>query len=605
MVSVITAAEIRNHGWRTLADALSSLRGLHLTYDRSYAYLGVRGFGRPGDFSSRILLLVNGVTVNDAIYDQASVGGEFPIDMTMVERIEFVPGAGSVMYGGNALLAVVNVVTRSGASVGRKVEVGAGSGRAGSASASIGWRDSAGNDALLAYSGDGRRGRDLRFESYAAVGADPWSRGLDHERNQKLLAQFRRGGFAGTLILQDRIKGLPGGPFGIDLNDPASRVRDRHRQAIFAYDHQVAPELAAHFQGYGMEVLYNGTWMYSGIDQPDGMVARSLGGDASFTFSGLAGHTMLAGVSLRRDLKRRQFNISMDADFPRRSVGVFVQDDVKVNDHLSLSFGLRHDDVRDKAGFRHLSPRFAAILRPRESTVLKLITGAAFRPPNAFETDYVYAGTNAANPDLRAERNHTTELGVIQDLGRQTSVSASLFATKLRDLISIERDSATSLQKHFNRGSVRTRGLELETSTALGRVSLRGSLSFQRTQHESGAAVANTPGQLAKLLIQAPLAEGLRLGWETHYLGRRTTDSGRIAREGIAVGGFAVSHAVLSGDLGRDVGWDLSIGNVFDRQTRHVVGTEFNTNFPGTQVSSMDQMIQDGRNFIAHLRWRY
>jgi hypothetical protein len=44
---------------------------------------------------------------------------------------------------------------------------------------------------------------------------------------------------------------------------------------------------------------------------------------------------------------------------------------------------------------------------------------------------------------------------------------------------------------------------------------------------------------------------------------------------------------------------------VFDRQTRHVVGTEFNTNFPGTQVSSMDQMIQDGRNFIAHLRWRY
>ena len=247
----------------------------------------------------------------------------------------------------------------------------------------------------------------------------------------------------------------------------------------------------------------------------------------------------------------------------------------------------------DKLGEREVEP------------MIKLISGAAFRPPNAFESDYVFTGTNTANPDLDSERNQTTELGVVQELGLHTSFSASLFRTRLRDLISIERDPASNLQKHFNRGKVLARGVELELSTQQGAVSLRGSVSLQQVRHESGAAVANTPAQLAKFLAQAPLGGGLRLGWETQYLGRRTVDSGQIAREGSTVGGFTVSHLVLGGRLGGDLEWDLRVGNVFDRQVRNVVGTEFNTNFPGTQVSPMREMLQDGRNFMAHLRWRY
>jgi len=91
-VSVITRKEIKAFGWRTLSEALASLPGIHTTYDRQYGYLGTRGFGLPGDFNTRVLLTVNGNRMNDVVYDGASFERIFPLDLDLIERIEFIPG---------------------------------------------------------------------------------------------------------------------------------------------------------------------------------------------------------------------------------------------------------------------------------------------------------------------------------------------------------------------------------------------------------------------------------------------------------------------------------------------------------------------------------
>ena len=605
MVKIITAREIRSLGWQTLGEALASLPGLNTSYDRSYTYLGVRGFGRPGDFSSRVLLMIDGQPVNDGIYDQASIGSEFPLDMALIDRIEFVPGAGSVMYGGNALLAVVNVITRSGAGLGRNVGADATQDGGFGVVASAGGRDEAGNDGLVAVSRERRRGRDLYFESYQAPGANAWSRGLDHESNDRFLAQFRRGGFSAALILHERLKGLPGGPFGIDLNDPGSRVRDRRMHLHVGHDLQISAATGVRFQGYAMEVRYNGDWMYSAVSQPDGMLARAFGGEASLTSTAFAGHTLLAGMSLRRDSERRQFNASLASNSPRTSLGIFVQDDIALGDRLTVSAGLRHDQVSSGATYRHLSPRLALILRAGPRTVVKAITGTAFRPPNAYETDYAFAGTNLANPALRSERNRTDELGVVHDYSGHSSLAGAVFRTRIRDLISIERNAATNLQQHHNVGRVTAQGVELELRTRVGEISVRGSASWQTVRHESGAEVANTPAQMFKAVLEAPLPGSLRLGWESRYVGSRTTDSGRIDTTGIRIGGHGVSHATLTGPLGRDGEWQLRLNNVFDRIYGHVVGTEYSNNFPGVQQAAMNQMPQDRRTLGIGLRWAF
>src|ERR1700676_4997298 len=89
-VTIITSEEIQKFGYQTLADILRNVRGFYVTYDRNYSYLGVRGYGPSGDYNSRIAVLIDGHRVNENIFDSAPFGTEFPIDVDLIDRVEFI-----------------------------------------------------------------------------------------------------------------------------------------------------------------------------------------------------------------------------------------------------------------------------------------------------------------------------------------------------------------------------------------------------------------------------------------------------------------------------------------------------------------------------------
>lgn len=126
-VTIITAEEIRRHGYRTLEDALAQVPGLWVSNDRNYGAVGVRGFSRPSDYNNRILLLLDGHPINDGVYGQAQTGTELALNLHILDRIEVVRGPGSALYGDNAMFAVVNLVTRAPSSLsGVAMDVAAG-----------------------------------------------------------------------------------------------------------------------------------------------------------------------------------------------------------------------------------------------------------------------------------------------------------------------------------------------------------------------------------------------------------------------------------------------------------------------------------------------
>ncbi len=123
-VTIIRADEIRQMGYRTLGEVLDGVRGFYVTWDRNYAYVGSRGFNRPGDFNTRLLFMIDGQRLTEDAMGSAEVDRSFPLDLNLVERIEIIRGPGSVLYGTSALFGVINVVTRQGSSA-REGEVAA------------------------------------------------------------------------------------------------------------------------------------------------------------------------------------------------------------------------------------------------------------------------------------------------------------------------------------------------------------------------------------------------------------------------------------------------------------------------------------------------
>ncbi len=162
-ITIITADEIREFGYRTLADILQSVRGFNVVYDRNYSYVGVRGFLEPGDYNARILFLLDGHRLNDNVYDSAPVGTEFPVDVSLIDHVEIIRGASSSVYGTGALLAVINVVTKRGRDLDSlKVSGAAGTLRTYKGTATYGARFNNGVEMLIS-------GTDYRSHGYSSL----------------------------------------------------------------------------------------------------------------------------------------------------------------------------------------------------------------------------------------------------------------------------------------------------------------------------------------------------------------------------------------------------------------------------------------------------
>lgn len=168
-VSIVTAADIRHYGYRTLADILGSVRGLFVTYDRNYQYVGARGFNRPGDYNSRILLLVDGYRINDTLYDTATIGTEFFLDVDLIDRVEVVRGPGSSIYGSDAFFGVVNVITKRGKDFsGAEVSGEVASFGTGKARMTYGRQHENGIETLVSASYSDSKGQDLFYPGFNA-----------------------------------------------------------------------------------------------------------------------------------------------------------------------------------------------------------------------------------------------------------------------------------------------------------------------------------------------------------------------------------------------------------------------------------------------------
>lgn len=108
VITVIDRAQIQDAGARDLIDVLQMVPGFFFGVDvEGTVGVGFRGsWGHEG----KVLLLLDGQEMNEGMYSTLQFGNHYPVDQ--IERVEVVRGPGSAIYGGDAELAVINVITR-------------------------------------------------------------------------------------------------------------------------------------------------------------------------------------------------------------------------------------------------------------------------------------------------------------------------------------------------------------------------------------------------------------------------------------------------------------------------------------------------------------
>jgi outer membrane receptor for ferrienterochelin and colicins len=608
-VSVVTADDIKQSGYRTLADIINGVRGFYATSDRSYSYLGLRGFNRPGDYGGRILITVDGHRLNDAIFDQAGVGTEGLLDVDLIERIEVIRGPGSSLYGNNAFFGVINIITRRG-------------------------RDFDGVEASGAYASydtySGRVSYGKRFEDGLELALSGTY--LDSEGHDRLFfpefvrfnrgqAEHSDGSYAGNAFASisyrdfsleggfvQRQKMLPTAAYFAVFNDRRNEILDERAFADLKFQHQFEQDWALSARLYYDHYRYEATIPLPEFPYEDplypGLITlnRDLTGQESLGYEFQVAktffdqHRLTVGVEHRHDFSLDQLNYDdgavgahVNARLTADTVGVYAQDEYSILPNLILNAGVRYDYFSSFGNT--INPRAALIYSPLTNSTFKAIFGQAFRAPSAYELYYEAPGYSS-NPDLKPETIRSYELVYEQGLVQHLRLTASAFYNDIDDLITFQTDT-TGTETFGNLAGATSLGGEIGLDAAwAGGWHARASYTYADTRDsDSHQRLSNSPQHVAKLNVTAPLwSDKIFANLEVLGLSDRLTVQNRSAS------GYATANVtLLAREIVKGLELSASVYNVFDYRYQDPVSSDF----------FQDKIEQEGRTFRVKLTYRF
>lgn len=606
-VTIITADQIHRFGYRTLADILRDVPGFYVSYDRNYDYVGERGFGRPGDLNTRILLLVDGHRINDDIYDQAYIGTDFPVDIDLIDRIEVIRGPNSSRFVASALLGVINVITKpvrdtAGLTFsGELASYGTFKSRL-----TYGRQLHSGLDMLLSATFYDSHGQDkLYFQAFDSPNTNNGiAENSDGDRFNQAFARFDSHGFTLEGAYGSRQKNIPTASWGTIFNDAGERTTDAQSYLDLKYNHHFGGDWGYTGQIYYSNEVYLGTYPYA---NSQGSPARVLnvdlahgqwwGGEFAFSKQLAQKQTLILGAEYIDNFRQDQSNYDVlpyyqyfDSRQSSTIWGLYLQDAVSIRHDLTLELGLRNDHYSIFGATTN--PRADLIYQPFERTTIKLLYGQSFRPPNAYELYYAGAGQEP-NPRLGPETTKTFELVAEQTVWAGLRLAASAYDYPVRHLITATTDAVTGNVVYENSQRVNLKGLEFSLDKrSSGGLEAGISASFEHARDaDTGGALSNSPNTLGQARLSVPLIKRrIFASTNLEYVSKRRTLQGGFAGAYLVPNFTLFTRGVLKG-------WEASASlyNAFNRIYSD----------PGSVEHTEDVIPQDGRTFRIKLLYRY
>jgi iron complex outermembrane receptor protein len=590
-VNVITAREIRRYGYRTLGEALGNVAGFYVTSDGVQTFVGVRGFNLPGDYCTRILVMVNGHYLTDNVYGAMYMFGEdFGIDMSLVERIEIVRGPTSALYGSNGVFATVNIFTRPPAESARgalSTTLGSHGVRKGvvTASSYLG----GGANLLLSAAGFNNGGRTLEVPEFGSTNK------VDAAQGYRTFAHLSWKDWSVIASFNDNKALAPTGYFSTVFGDTGTRSSDSHNFVEASWTRAVGKGSSLNWRFYYDQFRYNGRYDLfdddsTVYDERDFAKGDWVGTRVSYQTPVRKLGTLTLGGQFNADLRNLQQDYRLDApndlliDINRRnqSYALFAQQEWNISSHWTLFVGARFDDSKLNAPF--ISPRLAAVYQASPKSSYKFLYGRAFRNPSTFERYW------APNPMLEAEKIHSLEFVREKEILGHLSGAASVYYYRLSGLIEGVSVREAVLQYRNVRDSW-VSGMDLELKgRAAAWLELGASASLQKARYQHGQGLPNSPDRIARLRAAIPLfKDRLSLAMAGRYM------SARLGNYGVQVAGPVVADLTINANrLHRQLDLQFGVRNLTDRRYYDPISAEH----------LMPTLLRAGRSVFLRIDWR-
>ncbi|MBF2056227.1 MAG: TonB-dependent receptor [Cyanobacterium sp. T60_A2020_053] len=469
-VYVIDRQQIEAQGARTVQEALKYLPGI-IGDGTAGGQLGAQsGQIIRGGSTAQVLILLDGRPINDVGFFGGFDLSTFTTDN--VERVEVLPGGSSTLYGSDAIGGIINIVTRQDAPSKPEVTVRANLGSFGLNEQAIQTRgENNGVRWALGYT---------RTESENNFPFKIDRIGLESQRsNADVLYNNFNLSLAGAVGARHRVSfnalylnkefGVAGGVAVPEAQfnslSPLARQNTNNWLLDLAVESKLGDGddsiLTTRVYGDFLDYTFENPVQFGGKDDVN---RQALGLQIQHNWQIKPNQNLIYGFDYRNTNAQNNTlstgsnvtTLNYDGNIAQQAF--FARYDVNFSPEFNLNLGLRQD-FNSLVNGSFTSPSVGARYHITPNTTVRANFGQNFRSPQISDLEGFSAFGIVGNPELKAERGTSFDVGVDQKLGDFGLLRLTFFANRIDNLINFQFGNPSTFT---NIGEIKSTGLEAD-----------------------------------------------------------------------------------------------------------------------------------------------